>query len=374
MGGAPVGPAPVVSPAPAAAPLAPGWDAYADPGLAPPGTTYPSYPATPQPYLPPTATPGPYAAPTYGAPDPYYNPAPPVTPGYLYPDGGAPYAGPGYPMGNPLETINGWTRFMQEIRLGETYIYDPPYKGVSLNDIETSATFRIPTSFTQMPFLVTPGFGLQLWSGPQHTAATPADLPGQTYSAYVDTGWDPQFSPWFGMELGVRVGVYTDFNTFNSHSIREMGRGLAVINYSPTVQLKVGVVYLDRNHIKLLPAGGVFWTPDADTRWEIFFPRPKYTHRIATTGTYQVWWYVLGEYGGGAWTIRRQSGSEDDFDYNDIRTSIGLEWVPETSNSALRGYVEVGGAFDRELIYTSQMPPGDFDLRNTFFIAAGIAY
>ena len=64
--------------------------------------------------------------------------------------------------------------------------------------------------------------------------------------------------------------------------------GLGVINYSPELKFKLGLIYLDRNDVKLLPAGGVFYTPDADTRWEIFFPRPKYTHRFATTGAYQV--------------------------------------------------------------------------------------
>ncbi len=368
--GPPAGAAPTLSPQP----VGPGWDAYADPGLSPPGTTYPG--ATPAPYLPPGAVvqPGPYATQPYGAPDPYYTPAAPTAPGYLYPDSGPTYSGPGWPMGNPLETINGWARFMQEFRLGETYIYDTRHRGVALNDIETSATFRVPTSFTKMPFLITPGFGLQLWDGPVSTGPGSADLPARTYSAYIDTAWDPQFSPWFGAELGFRIGVYTDFSVFNTHSIREMGRGLAVINYSPSMQVKVGVVYLDRNRIKLLPAGGVFWTPDPDTRWEIFFPRPKYTHRITTTGAYQVWWYMLGEYGGGAWTIRRQNSNSDNFDYNDIRTSVGLEWVPESSNSALRGYLEVGGAFDRELVYRSASPPGDLELKNTFFFAGGIAY
>ena len=38
------------------------------------------------------------------------------------------------------------------------------------------------------------------------------------------------------------------------------------------------------------------------------------------------------------------------------------------------GYVEIGGAWDRELFYTKVPPIGDFELRNAFFLAAGIAY
>ncbi len=349
-------------------PASPSWDAYADPGLAPPGTTY--APGT-VPYggAPAYGAPGPYAQPV---PAPYYPPST-TTPGYLYPNGTPTYAGPGWPMGNPLDQVNGFTRFFQEIRLQETYMYDTGERKVSFNDIETSATFAIPPGWSTYPILVTPGFGLHLWDGPPSHGPGSPDLPAQTYDAYLDTAWDPQFSPIFGAELGVRVGAYTDFHTFNSHSIRVMGRGLGVINVSPAVQVKLGVVYIDRVHIKLLPAGGVIWTPDPDTRWEFFFPRPKYTHRVTTTGLYQWWFYVTAEYGGGSWTIQRDNGNSDQFDYDDIEISDGIEWVPEGNPTALRGYFESGVALQRDLYYRVG-PPLHSDLKNTFFVRAGIAF
>jgi hypothetical protein len=348
-------------------PITPSWDPYADQGLQQPGATY-AAPGT-VPYTPPPAyaTPGPYAA-----PNPYYTPAP-TTPGYIYPNGTPTYSGPGGPLGNPLETINGWTRFFQEIRLQETYLNDQGNRRVAFNDIETSATFAIPPGWSTNPILLTPGFGLHLWDGPPSNGPGSADLPAQTYDAFLDTAWDPQVSTWFSAELGVRVGVYSDFHTFNTESIRIMGRGLGVVNYSPAIQFKLGVVYIDRIHIKLLPAGGIFYTPDPDTRWEFFFPRPKYTHRLTTTGTYQLWWYTTAEYGGGTWTIRRANGNTDQFDYDDIETSVGIEWVPEGNATALRGYLEAGGAFDRELYYR-HFPPSQLDLRNAFFVRGGISY
>jgi hypothetical protein len=364
--GAPAIAGPVPSPA-----APPAWDPYADQGLAAPAPTYP--PAGTAPYgAPPVyGAPGPYAQP-YAAPGPYYTP-PPTTPGYLYPDGGPTYAGPGWPLGNPLNTIGGWTRFFQELRLEETYMFDSGPRRVAFNDIQTSATFAIPPGWSTNPILLTPGFGIWLWDGPPTPTANGADLPGQTYDAYLDTAWDPQFSTWFSAELGVRVGVYSDFHTFNTHSIRVMGRGLGVINYSPALQFKLGVIYIDRLRYKLLPAGGVIWTPDPDTRWEFFFPRPKYTHRLTTTGLYQWWWYTTAEYGGGSWTIRRASGSEDQFDYDDIETSVGIEWVPEGSPTALRGYLEVGGAFARDLYYRN-LPPKVLELQNTAFVRGGISF
>jgi hypothetical protein len=252
-------------------------------------------------------------------------------------------------------------------------MYDQGYRKVSFNDLETSATFAVPPGWSTNPILLTPGFGLHLWDGPPSHGPGSADLPAQTYDAFLDTAWDPQFSPFFSAELGVRVGVYTDFHTLNSKSLRVMGRGLGVVNISPTLQLKLGVVYIDRIHIKLLPAGGVIWTPDPDTRWEFFFPRPKYTHRFNTTGTYQWWYYTTAEYGGGSWTIQRAAGGSDQFDYDDIEISSGIEWVPEGSPTALRGYLEYGTALERDLYYRNA-PPQHLDLRNTVFVRAGISF
>jgi hypothetical protein len=366
-------PGPAVAPA---VPATPGWDPYADQGLTAPSTPPPSQYALPpgygaqQPiYSPPPvyAPPGPYAAPQPSVPAPYYTPNPAAPPGVLYPQGGPTFQ----PLYNPVE---GWNRLLQAVRLEETYIYDyRSPRGVSVNDLDVTATFAVPVSWDRSPLFITPGFGLHLWTGPLGTGPGSPDLPAQTYDAFLDTAWDPQFTPYFGAELGVRVGVYTDFDTFTDHSIRIMGRGLGVINYSPELKFKLGLIYLDRNDVKLLPAGGVFYTPDADTRWEIFFPRPKYTHRFATTGAYQQWWYVTGEYGGGAWTIRRANGTEDDFDYNDIKVSLGMEWVPETNATALRGFAEIGYSFDRKLVY--RFNPGDDEsLHNTIFVRGGISF
>ena len=61
----------------------------------------------------------------------------------------------------------------------------------------------------------------------------------------------------------MRIGAYTDFNTFTTDSIRIMGRGLGVIAITPTLQFALGVVYLDRVKIKLLPAGGLIWIPES---------------------------------------------------------------------------------------------------------------
>ena len=268
---------------------APSWDPYGAPGAQPPNTLFPQDPCLP-------------------AESPY-----------------------------PTGTMEKMQRFLQ--RVGIDYVWMPgtAEHELGLNDVDLSATFAIPFLYnTETPLLVTPGFGFQLWNGPW----TP-DVPGQTYDAYLDFGWNPQVTPLLGSELGFRTGIYSDFKKFNGQSIRYQGHALAVLSFSPSVQVKAGVIYLDRKHIKMLPAGGIVWTPNSDVRFEFLFPNPKFAKRLTTYGNTDWWGYIRGEYGGGSWTI-----SGEPSDYNDIRVGLGLEF---DRFSGCNGLFEVGGAFEREL-------------------------
>ena len=240
---------------------------------------------------------------------------------------------------------------------------------LGVQDLETSATFAVPFFRAYNPILITPGFGVHFFSGPVTTPANMADLPPQTYDAYIDTAWHPQITSWLSANLGVRTGVYTDFNTFTTHSIRIMGRGLGIVTLTPTLQVAAGVVYIDRNLIKLLPAGGIIWRPSPDARYDILFPNPKLARRYTTIGTTDLWWYVAGEYGGGAWTIKRAGGGTDDVDYNDIRVSLGAETF---ALSGLHSFFEVGYVFDRQIIYRSATP--EFNPSNNVMLRAGLTY
>jgi len=330
------------------------------------------------PYSPPSygAPANPYGAAPYGAQpsvaapaSPYYTPGP-GSPQYLFPDG-VPSA---FPNGMPqYQYSNEWTRLLQRVRLSDAWLFGgSDVNDLGVNEVETSATFDIPLFGLQDHFLITPGFGLHLWQGPVHTGPGAPDLPGQTYDAYLDTGWNPKLNNWFSAELGVRVGVYTDFDTFSTNSFRVRGRGLGVVNLSPTLQFKAGVIYINRNDLKLLPAFGLIWDPSEDRHWEIFFPRPKIAWRLSTLGNFNLWMYVAGEYGGGAWTIIRDDGFHDSFDYNDFRAQLGFEWIPEDKNG-LSGFIEAGYVFKRELIYVS-LNPDQFDLPDTFMIRGGVSF
>jgi hypothetical protein len=342
-------PAGTIAPNTTAAPLSSTFDPYASPAAQAPSA-----------FAPP---------PAYGAPAPYspYAPSPySPTPQAIYPDGIAtPQILPpgGLDFAQPI-------RFLQEIRGRYTWLSPMGSQSLGVNDVETSATFAVPLFRATYPFLITPGFATHFFQGPVTQPPGFAELPPVTYDAYLDTAWHPQITPWLGANLGVRVGAYSDFHTFNTQSIRIMGRGLGIITLTPNLQVAMGVVYIDRVLVKILPAGGLIWIPNPDARYEILFPNPKLARRWTTIGNTEVWLYASGEYGGGSWTIQRSDGSSDQVDYDDIRVSLGLETY---GFRGLHSFFEVGYVFNRKIIYRDSPTP-EYDASDTVMLRAGASY
>ncbi len=314
------------------------------------------------------------AGPGYGTPNPYS----PVNPyGSL---NNQPYNSPfgapdnslfpnGFNNGAQPYDWNNVYKLFQDLRLRETYVIDGDEPtDLSINDIETSITMTVPNFlFTQQPLYLTPAFALHLWDGPYGISA---DLPANAYSAYLDSQWSTNPQLQLGAELGVRVGVYSDFKTFNSHSFRVQGMGLGTLKLTPTVTAKLGVMYINRNQVKLLPAGGFVWQPNPKTRFDIFFPQPRFSQMITNLNQGELWWYVNGEYGGGAWTIQRTAGTNDRIDINDIRVGLGLEWHGPKD---LDLFFEGGFVFYREVVYVDN-PLDTFKPGDGYYVRGGISF
>jgi hypothetical protein len=196
-------------------------------------------------------------------------------------------------------------------------------------------------------------------------------LPSRLYDAYLDFSWYPRVSEWLGAELGVRTGVWSDFEDVNSDSIRLLGRGLATIAITPNLDVLFGAVYLDRLDVKLLPAGGVYYRPTPEWDMYLVFPNPKVRRFMSAIGNTKWFWYVTGEYGGGSWTVERRTGTlADRIDINDIRVSGGFEFETQTF---VRGHVEIGYVFDREVVFESG-DPATFKPDDTFMVRGGIDF
>ncbi len=323
----------------------------------------------------PSAVPegSPYVAPPAGAPPPAA-----AAPGW------DPYAGttaqpaldPATAVaqpGQPTTFIGNATRFFQQVDFDSTYIGgNNQGTNLGITDLETSATFAFP--IFRNPILVTPGFAAHIWNGPNslgYGAIPGPEMPPETYDAYLDTAWKPQITPQLSADLAIRVGVYSDFNFVNYQSLRTPARALGLYALNPQWTFVAGIVYLDRLSVRLLPAGGAIWTPDPDTRWELFFPRPKLARRIGPARGGDLWLFVEGEYGGNTWTIRRSDGTGDVVDYNDLRLSIGSEWV--SAGGQRRINFEAGYVFNRRLMYRSGYTPTAYP-HGTYMLRSGVSF
>lgn len=280
---------------------------------------------------------------------------------------------------NPYGQQPGFIRLFQGPRFRHAYLHgNKAHNDVSINDTDLAIAMLWPNfGFSNQPIYILPSFSLHQWAGPRPdlNPANNADLPSKAYSAFIDAGWQSDPNLILGAELGVRVGMFSSFESLSIKGLRIQGRGIGRIRLTPQSTLKLGVMYLDRNRVKILPAGGILWQPNPATRLDLFFPEPKLSSFLTTLGTMDTWWYVAGYYGGGNWRIKRTDGSKDNVDINDIRIVLGIEWG---RNDMMRdgrriGFLEGGYVFDRELYYKAR-PADNLRLQDTFVIRAGFGY
>lgn len=349
--------APVTQPS-----IVPSFDPYANPSLGIPPANVP-YNVAPQ-----------LGQPQYSAPV-LPQAAPPVTPGVpqqggsLFPNG-LPFQweSGSYYQGNSDGTVARLQRLLQQISVEQTWLYaGEDFNEVGINRTELAATFGLPIFYNpDTPLLITPGFAFNWLEGPRSQTQ---DLPPRVYDAYLDAAWHPKLSEMLSADLGLRTGVWTDFQEVNSNSVRILGRGLGVLALSPNMDVLAGIWYLDRNDIRMLPAGGIHWRPS--DLWDMYlvFPNPKIRRRSISVGASQWWVYFAGEYGGGRWTVERLGGG-DDIDINDIRAIFGIEWETQTQ---ARGHIEVGYVFKREVVFDKTNDP-TMGLDDTIMVRGGFDF
>src|SRR5690606_12700948 len=108
------------------------------------------------------------------------------------------------------------------------------------------------------------------------------------------------------------------------------------------LDLSLGVVYLDRDDIPLLPVAGFTWTPSPQWQIDINFPRPRIARRIDKRGGLsESWVYTAVGLGGNTWAVERADGSDDVLTMRDYQWIFG--W--EHRRSGGRGlFVEAGAA------------------------------
>ena len=225
---------------------------------------------------------------------------------------------------------------------------------LGITEVKTDLTVALPAPTPRFPLLISPVFHYYSLSGP-----TTIDAPPEVFETWLEAMWVPSIGErWRGF-LSVAPGVYADFDAYGSDAFRMTGRAIVNYRWRPDqLELFAGLLYLNRNDYLMLPAGGILWVPNRDTRLEIFFPKPKLARRYRWGQRFEDWVYIGGEFGGNTYWVRRRSGVEDLITLRDWRIYFGTErkW-----DGGSRLQLELGYIFSRVIEYRRDSSSYPFD-------------
>lgn len=256
--------------------------------------------------------------------------------------------------------------FFQKLSFTGTWIdRNNKFDDFGVSELDAYVTFAVPLPSREWPLLITPAFNVRYLAGPKNV-----DLPPRLFETYLDLLWVPQFTPRLTGIFGIAGGNYSDFQTDDNEAWRLSGKALVRYEWIPAeVQILLGVLYLNREDVPILPAGGIIWTPTSDRRYELVFPRPKLAHRIDLGSHYEDWLYLGGEFGGNSYAVQRINGADDSITLRDFRTYVGLERKLDGG----AGYrLEIGYVLGRVIEFQSNRP--DIEADDTAMIRGGIVF
>ena len=194
-------------------------------------------------------------------------------------------------------------------------------------------------------------------------------IPSELYSVQIDTRWIQPLDEKYGFDVSVAPGWFSDFDAGSNNGFRVTGHGMATMYVSDELQVALGAMYLGRDDVKILPAGGLVWAIRPDTRLELVMPKPRVTHTLSSSDGVDRSIYLGFElWGGNTWAVTRPDYSYDSLTYRDFRFVAGHE----VRGKMVGGVVEVGYAFGRKLEFRDD--PATLRPDGTLLLRIGSTY
>ena len=259
------------------------------------------------------------------------------------------------------------TRFRNSLYQGTAlsggYVSDGGSDALSIAHYDVSVRFGVPLGGMDNVVIVAPNFRQEMIDGP-----STIDLPNSLYVTGVNFTWMKTISPRLRSLAMVTPSIRSDFEATDD-AVRVFGLGLLTYSLIPKkLDASVGVVYLDRDDIPILPALGVTWTPKPWWLFDLNFPRPRIAYRTAKDGAYSESWVYTGvALGGNTWAVQRANGTEDVLTLRDFQWVFGWEHLRQGGRGL---FAETGVSFGRALEYERGGEEVDFD--NAMFVRLGI--
>jgi hypothetical protein len=261
--------------------------------------------------------------------------------------------------------------FHESMEFSVLWMSDSGNRPLGNTELRGQTRFAIPCQmFGNDNFYVAPAFQVNFWNNTPTTPEYAYTMRNTTFGGWIGAGINPHLGNEFRFDLEASVGVYSDFSKITSDCIYVRGAACGYYQYSKnTLELMAGVIYLNRERIKLMPTFGVIWKPNPHFECLLTFPDVRILRQIYTVNGTEWWAFARAEYGGGSWAVNTDQGVFRT-DYNDIRVALGLEFRNK-SKQCLSGYFEVGGAFNRELYSNGH---AWYKPSSCVFLAGGLRY
>lgn len=261
------------------------------------------------------------------------------------------------------EPLPGWER-MPPVILGRLDASATEVFGDDFGITELSLTTGVLAP-RDPRWIVSSGIDLRFLDAPAGV-----DVPETLYGLTVDFMYRDRWNDDWAYQLAITPGIFTDFADVDGDALRITGRALATGTINDQLSLVLGVIYLDRDDVPVLPALGLTYTPTPDDVFELLFPRPKYKRRFAAGVDAEVWGYVGGEFGGGQWQVERADGMNDELILRDFRLLLGVE-RKAVARGGMSWRIEGGYVFGREVEFDSEV--GEFSPDSGFLVRAGLS-
>lgn len=255
-------------------------------------------------------------------------------------------------------------RFWYARSISATWLPKNGVDGFGTTDVPIATSFA-PIWFDDLPaLLITPGFGFHFWQAPDAL-----ELPSTVFDAYVDIAWRTPLTDRFGFGFGLTPGVYGDYRQSSPKAFQLTGWGLVDYKLTSTWTVVAGAAVVRQLDMRVLPVGGLIWTPDADNRLEILVPRSRLVRKVRSFDDGGgAWVYSAFQFGGGSWAVTLPDDTTALVTISDLRAILGLEWF---RGRGVAGVAEVGYVFART-ISANRVP--EFNPDDTVMLSAGATF
>jgi hypothetical protein len=258
-----------------------------------------------------------------------------------------------------------WSRWKwRGVLANSSFIPTLGNQGFGSTDIEFSIPFMRTMGSDDRALMFSPGAGVHFWNAPASYR-----LPETVYDFSFDVGLRWRANDRWRFILGVTPGFFTDGQAWSGEGFRIPARALAIYQWSETLSLTLGAVYLNRNDIPVVPGIGFTWTPTEYLKVDANMPRPRISYNFFEEAGGAKWWaYTGAALGGGQWLVDRD-GREEVITLRQFNLVAGIERRPIPYVSM---FLEGGWVFGREV--EIQTPKETLIPSDSFIVRFGIGY